>query len=227
MPEQKPSGRRPRRYHLYSAPELIAFILDAPADYPLHLVNNTLVHRRAEKVVRVDVAWHNQRYRALFLTRTSDWYRFSLHLYAQPEITLLVVGTHDSAVPIPVLSFDSLQPEETRDGTVIKQPSGMYAISSIPKYYEPKQLRWNLASISEQFRRTEYGHAMLIGGLMCKLPEAEQRLAAIPSKYTRLRLTREVKRLYHRRQGRPVMIGVDPKKTQVKEKREEPAEASA
>jgi hypothetical protein len=210
MSEQGAPRRRPRRYRLYAVGELLMFILEASDDYPLQLVENTLVHRRAQKAVRVDVMWYATRYRAMILTRTSDWYRFSLHLYAQSEVELLIVGTHDSCVPLPVLSFDALQPEETREGVAIKYPSedgkGVYAISSVPKAYEPKQLRWNLATMSETFRRTEYGHAMLVGGLMCKLPEADQRLAAITSKYARLRVNREVTRLHHRRPGRPIKI---------------------
>jgi len=213
MLEQGSPRRRPRRYRLYSVGELLTFILEAPDNYPLQLVDNTLVHRRAEKAVRVDVIWYTRRFRAMILTRTSDWYRFSLHLYAQTEVELLIVGTHDSCVTMPVLSYDSLQPEETREGVAIKYPSddgkGVYAISSVPKAYEPKQLRWNLTTMSEAFRRTEYGHAMLVGGLMCKLPEADQRLAAIASKYARLRFNREVTRLHHRRPGRPVKIEED------------------
>ena len=212
MPEQRRTYRSPRRFHFYTPAELLTFVVEAPDDYPLHVVKQTLIHQRAEKVVRVDVWWQKQRYRAVILTRTSDWYRFSLHLYAQEEaaVNLLIVGTHDSCVPLPILSFDALRVEETREGVAIKQtmPDGkeQYAISAEPKRYEPKQLRWSLLSMSETFRKTSYGHAMLIGGLMCRLPEASQRLAAIPSRYGRLRLMHEVKQLHHRRLGHPFKL---------------------
>ena len=203
------SKRSPRRYRLYSVGEILTMILESPEDFPLQLVDNTLVHRRAESAVRVDVMWQAKRYKAMLLTRASDWYRFSLHLYAQHEVELVIVGTHDSCIALSVLSFDSLLPDEAKDGSLVRvsgTEKGAIAISPLPRAYEPKQMRWNLTTMSEAFRKTEYGHSMLVGGMMCKLPEAYQRLAMIASKHTRLRINWEVTRLQHRRQGRPVKI---------------------
>jgi len=180
--------------------ELLTLILEAPADYLLRLIPYTLVHRRAEQAVRVDVLWREQRYQALILSRSSDWYRFSLHLYAEREIELVIVGTHDSCLLLPVLSFDNLLPDSRH---------GVMSASAIPTLFAPRQTRWSIQDLSDAFRKTEYGHTMLIGGLMCKLPEAYQRLAQIPSRVTRLRITAEVQRLQHRRRGRPVKIRVE------------------
>ncbi|HLZ62606.1 MAG TPA: hypothetical protein VKR06_37145 [Ktedonosporobacter sp.] len=198
--------RSPRRYRLYSVGEILTFILEAPESYPLQLVDHTLVHRRAERAVRIDVTWQGDRYPAIILTRSSDWYRFSLHLYAMGEVQLVIAGTHDSCLLLPVLSFDTLLAGEKKDGTVIVHPDKSKAISPLPLWYQPEETRWSLRELSDAFRKTEYGHAMLIGGLMCKLPEAYQRLADIPSKDTRLKINREVQRLQHRRPGRPIKI---------------------
>ena len=222
MPQN--SKRSPRRYRLYSVGEILTMILESPEDYPLQLVDNTLVHRRAEQAVRVDVIWQAKRYKTVILTRASDWYRFSLHHYAAiHEIELVIVGTHDSCIALPVLSYDSLLPEEAKDGTAMKgtgnDTKGLYVISPFPKWYAPLQMRWNLTTISEAFRKTEYGHDMLVGGLICKLPDAYQRLAAITSRHTRLRINLEVTRLLHRRQGRPVKL-VEKEATEEDERKE-------
>jgi hypothetical protein len=200
MSLSKPTKRnRSPRYRLYSVGEILTMILESPASYPVQVVDNTLIHRRAEHAVRVDLSWAGQRYKAIIFTRSSDWYRYSLHLYADAEIELVVAGTHDSCLPLPVLSLDSLL--ATGQGK-----SHIALVSPHPAWFDAMQTRWPIKDISDAFRKTEYGHAMLIGGLMCKVPEAYERLGQIASADTRVRISREVQRLQHRRKGHPIKI---------------------
>jgi hypothetical protein len=133
------------------------------------------------------VTWQGKQYLAMFLGRSSDWYRFSLNLtLGAKKITLAVVGTHDSCLQVPVYALDQ------------------------NSWYEAKTIRYPLwppfpQGISEQFRKTRYGHAILVGGLLCKVPEAEDRLKSLPEE-TQRRIHREVNRLARRRRGRPLKL---------------------
>lgn len=126
-------------------------------------------------------------YLAVFLGRSSDWYHYSLNITPGIEqITLAVVGTHDSCLSIPVYALDQ------------------------NTFYEAKAIRYPLwppfpTGISDKFRKTRYGHAILVGGLMCKVVEAEERLGSLPP-LTQKRILAEVNRLARRRKGRPIKL---------------------
>jgi len=61
----------------------------------------------------------------------------------------------------------------------------------------------------EQARRTQYGHNMLIGALMCRRDDAFARLATFkPS--TQRRIRAELAKLRKRRPGRPLGVAPDP-----------------
>lgn len=61
----------------------------------------------------------------------------------------------------------------------------------------------------DKARKSHYGHNMLIGALMCGLPEATARLQSLPDR-TRFRIEAEVRQLHTCRQGRPLEVGPDP-----------------
>jgi hypothetical protein len=133
------------------------------------------------------VRYQGQDYLSVFLSRSSDWYHYSLNITpGADKIKLAVVGTHDSCLKLPVYALDQ------------------------NKWYEAKTIRYPLwppfpKGISEQFRKTRYGHAILVGGLLCKVPEAEERLASLPE-LTQKRIHAEIKRLTRRRRGRPLKL---------------------
>ena len=55
------------------------------------------------------------------------------------------------------------------------------------------------------YRKTVYGHHMLIGALMCRRPDAFERLNTLPFS-TKRRIEREIHRLHLRRPGRPLIV---------------------
>jgi hypothetical protein len=118
--------------------------------------------------------------RRMVLGRSSEWYTYHLNIYAD-NIGALVCATHDSCVPIPVFALDT--------------PSAYYP--SLATRYHP------LSQIPARFFRTKRGHKMLLGALMCRLPEAEQVLSGIP-RSTRYHLELEVRQLLLRKRGRPI-----------------------
>jgi len=144
-------------------------------------------------LVRLD---QGKKYRAVVLARASDWYTYSLN---SPEwkhgISAAVVGTHDSCLPVPVLALDTLrwyEPGKMRDIFGPLQPT----------------LDANGKPIADRFdeaRRTHYGHNMLIGALMCGREDALARLQTLPER-TRFRIEAELRRLHHRRVGRPLAL---------------------
>ena len=127
---------------------------------------------------------HDEYREAALLGRSSDWYRHRLNVYAELEgIQWVVAGTHDSCLPVPVWSVE----EE--------------------KLYEPHETRVPFSELrsNERFRHTSFGHQLLLGGMMCNLPEA--RAAAAELKDTaRFAMERNVRRYSHRRRGRQLKI---------------------
>lgn len=118
--------------------------------------------------------------RLLVLGRSSEWYSYRLNTYAD-NIDAVVCATHDSCVPVPVFALDT--------------PGA---------YYKPLTTRYHpLSKIPAHFFHTERGHKMLLGALMCRLPEAEQVLSGFP-RSTRYRIELEVRRLLLRKRGRPI-----------------------
>ena len=124
--------------------------------------------------------------RLLVLGRSSEWYSYRLNTYAD-NIDAVVCATHDSCLPIPVFALDT--------------PGS---------HYKPLATRYHpLSKIPMHFFRTERGHKMLLGALMCRLPEAEQVLSSFP-RSTRYHIELEVKQLLLRRRGRPIAGAVAP-----------------
>jgi hypothetical protein len=170
-----------RRYTGYSHTDVLVQTLQGLAP-GIEIIKGTSYTRYT-----ASVRAQGREYLAVFLGRASDWYRYSLNMTPEArQITLVIVGTHDSCLPLPVYALDQ------------------------NKWYEPKTIRFPLwppypQGISEKFRKTRYGHAILVGGLLCKVPEAEERLLSLPAP-TQKRIHREVQRLTRRRRGRPLKL---------------------
>ncbi|GHO54787.1 hypothetical protein [Ktedonobacter robiniae] len=129
----------------------------------------------------------------VILARSSDWYRFCLNTY-HTGLEAAIVGTHDSCVSVPVLAMDSLEWYE---------PFKIRFEQSLPPARD-LQIPGNPDKF-ELLRRTTYGHRVLIGALIVGRKEAVARLMTLPER-TRFRLEAEVKRLRHRRAGRPLKL---------------------
>jgi hypothetical protein len=173
--------REERRYTGYSHVDVLVQTLQGLAP-GLSIVPETSYTNYTAKVV-----YQGQEHISIFLSRSSDWYRYSLNITPGAErITLAIVGTHDSCLKITTYALDQ------------------------NKRYEPKTIRYPLwppfpTGISDKFRKTRYGHAILVGGLLCKVPEAEERLLSLPP-LTQKRIHQEIKRLTRRRRGRPIKL---------------------
>jgi hypothetical protein len=142
----------------------------------------------------------SERLRAVILARSSDWWQFSLGVSDWNHgITSVVCGTHDSCIDVPVLALDAMRwydPKEMRDIFGPLQPTYDENDKAIPDSFD-------------QARKSHYGHNMLVGALMCGLPEAIARLQSLNPR-TRRRIESELRILHTRRQGRPLVVAPDP-----------------
>jgi hypothetical protein len=91
------------------------------------------------------------------------------------------------------------------------------------RWYKPKEMRTIFGPLQPQLdangklipdtfdkaRKSHYGHNMLIGALMCGLPEAFARLDAMADS-TRYRIEAELLALHTRGRGRPLEVAPDP-----------------
>jgi hypothetical protein len=133
---------------------------------------------------------HNRTYWALLLAKSSEWYAHSLHTYTH-GIEVVIVGTHDSCLPVRVLALDSMEwyePEKTRYEATL---TGLASGKSVDRF--------------QRLRKTAYGHRVWIGALIMGRAEARYGLLLVPDS-TRYRIEAEVKRLRHRRPGRPLQL---------------------
>lgn len=124
---------------------------------------------------------------AVVLGRSSDWYRHRLNVYAEFEgVQWVVCGTHDSCLSIPVWSV-----EEER-------------------LYEAHETRIPFSDLltNTRLRHTEFGHKLLLGGMMCNLPEARQ-VAAELKRTARFQIERDVRMHTHRRRGQQLKISAE------------------
>lgn len=127
---------------------------------------------------------------AIILARSSHWYRYNLNTYAS-GIEAIIAGTHDSCVNVPVLAMDTLEwtdPFKTRFEY------------SLPLPKDPRQ-----EDTFARFRKSHYGHCVLVGALIMGRKEAIDRLMTFPAR-TRRNIEAEVRRLRHRRPGRPLKL---------------------
>lgn len=181
-----------RRYTFYRIHDVWACLVNGAEQFGLELVHGS-VYGNSLTVRRSGIE-----YRAVVLTRSSDWYQHSLNVSSTfvHGITCVICGTHDSCLAhVPVLAIDAR------------------------RWYEPLEMRLkNLAPRSDKLdtagrahdsfdrlRKSAYGHRMLIGALLCGRDDAYARLNVLPAR-TRRRIETEMKRLQTRRKGRPLKI---------------------
>jgi hypothetical protein len=141
----------------------------------------------------VSVEKYRREVRAIILARSSDWYRFSLNTY-NSGIEMVIAGTHDSCLSLPVLAMDTLEwtePYKTRFEYSLPPAKDLHLPDRPDKF--------------ELLRRTHYGHCVLVGALIVGRKEGIDRLMTLPDS-TRYRLEAEVRRLRHRRPGRPLQL---------------------
>ncbi len=127
---------------------------------------------------------------AVILARSSDWYRYNLNTY-NSGIEVVIAGTHDSCISQPVLAMDTLDwtdPFKTRFEASLPPPKDSRHVDTF-----------------DRFRKSHYGHCVLVGALIVGRKEAIERLMTFPAR-TRRDLEAEVRRLRHRRPGRPLKL---------------------
>jgi hypothetical protein len=179
-PAERPAGlstgrAAERAYKRYKLEEALALFHQTHARMGLEIVPGSAIGHTY-------LARHQElgTIRLLVLGRSSEWYAYRLNTYAD-TIGALVCATHDSCLTIPVFALDT--------------PGS---------YYQPLTTRYHpLSKIPARFFRTERGHKMLLGALLCRLPEAEQVLSGFP-RSTRYHMELEVRQLLLRKRGRPI-----------------------
>ncbi|EFH90800.1 hypothetical protein [Ktedonobacter racemifer] len=185
-----------RRYSHYKQEDVWATLYQLQSALGVQVHDGT-VHGNSVSLSRGGVV-----YQAVILARSSYWYANSLNCVErwQHQITCVVAGTHDSCLEVPVLAIDTMH------------------------WYEPKTIRLKgdtlqpfkldaagrAADRFEQWRKTQYGHNILLGALMCGRPDAFERLHTLPPS-TQRRIHAKVKRLHLRRPGRPLAVLEDKK----------------
>lgn len=195
--------RPERRLSRYKQEDVWIQLVHLQSQLRVKLIANT-VHGNSVSLLRyVQViregkpVEERQEHRAVILARSSDWYYWSLNCTDRFKhgITCIVCATHDSCIDRPVLALDTM------------------------RWYEEKKIRgdWgplqprkdqdgNLIPDSfDTFRKTQYGHNMLLGSIMQRRPDALERLALLPDR-TRFRMEAEVRRLHKRRVGHPFVV---------------------
>jgi hypothetical protein len=194
-----------RRYTRYKQADVWNTLINLESALKVQVIRRS-VHGSSVSLMRLDKQ-PNERYRAVILARSSDWYSYRLNCTSQWEhgITAVICGTHDSCLKIPVLALDAM------------------------KWYDPLKMRMLFGPLQPTFdaddhlipdqfdhaRKSHYGHNMLIGALMCGREDALARLNAMrPS--TRYRIEAELLRLHTRRQGRPLEVASDPESRKTK-----------
>ncbi len=184
-------NRPKRRYTLYSFEDTQRAIQHQHQQVGVAIVAGSASPNGRRIQVRSDK--HKKALWAIILARSSDWYRYNLNTYAS-GMEAAIVGTHDSCVSVPVLAMDSLEwyePYKTRFEQSLRPADDVDIVAKPDKF--------------ELLRRTHYGHCVLVGALIVGRKEAVERLMTLPPR-TRRRIEAEVRRLRHRRAGRPLKL---------------------
>ncbi len=181
-----------RRYSQYKQADVFLQLAHYRKQLKVEIVQNS-VSASGVSLLRLDT---NKKLRCAVLARSSDWYTYSLN---SPEwqhgCTAVVVGTHDSCLPVPALALDVMRWYETGE---IRAIFGPIAPTKGPDG-KPVADRFDPA------RKSAYGHNILIGALMMGKQEAIDRLQTFNER-TRFRIEAEIRRLHHRRRGRPLVV---------------------
>jgi hypothetical protein len=140
--------------------------------------------------IRIAAEKYQRELWAIIVARSSDWYRYNLNTY-KSGIEAVIAGTHDSCLSVPVLAMDTLEwtdPYKTRFEQSVAPPKQAGRDDSFAR-----------------FRKSRYGHQVLLGALIVGRKEAIERLMTFPPR-TRRDIEAKVKRLRHRRAGRPLKL---------------------
>lgn len=141
---------------------------------------------------------------AVILARSSDWYRYSLNTYRH-DIECVVAGTHDSCLEVPALSMDD---QEWHDVDTLRLDFEQILAPAERGIIHPRAAmdRENNPDLFEaRYRKTRYGHRVLVGGIIRGRADASQRLMTLPER-TRFRIEAEARHLRKRRPGRPLLF---------------------
>jgi hypothetical protein len=136
----------------------------------------------------VRVRYQEKVYQAVVLARSSDWYRYSLNFTDRwkHHVNAAIVWTHDSCLLVPVFALEE------------RKVYGIKGAAQVEDFNDEAQF-------AEPFRKTAYGHHMLVGALLCLRPDAQACLEKLkPS--TQRRIRAEVRRLSMRRRGGPLHV---------------------
>ncbi|HEX3643708.1 MAG TPA: hypothetical protein VHV10_20655 [Ktedonobacteraceae bacterium] len=181
-----------RRYSRYKQTDVFLQLAHYRKQLKVEIVQDS-VSASGVSLIRKDT---NKQLRCAVLARSSDWYQYSLN---SPEwqhgCTAVVVGTHDSCLPVPALALDVMRWYEKGE---IRAIFGPIAPTIGP----------DGKAIPDRFdraRKSAYGHNMLIGCLMMGKQDALDRLQTFNER-TRFRIEAEIRKLHHRRRGRPLVV---------------------
>ncbi len=139
---------------------------------------------------------------AVILARSSDWYRYKLNTYKH-GLACAIVGTHDSCLEVPVLAMDSLEwyaPEQIRLEKLLAP-----AAKGMVDPRKPMDQKTNPDLFEQRYRKTRYGHKVLVGALIRGRKDGRDRLMTLPGR-TRRYIEAEVRHLRKRRPGRPLLL---------------------
>ena len=129
----------------------------------------------------VELRYQGRPVLAVCLVHSSDYWYHRLHLSGQP-VGLLIVGRHDTIVPVAVLSL-----EDGRE----------YAPEDMPARYA-----LNGGSLAD-LRRSHATAPLILGALLCGIAQAHALLPTLPDS-TRRAYEKKMQAYQRRRRGRPL-----------------------
>jgi hypothetical protein len=186
MDEKK--SRLKRRYTKYSLEDTQRAIQHQQTQAGVRILSGSA--SPSGRRVRIYSEKHHCELWTLIAAKSSDWYKYNLNTY-KSGIEAIIAGTHDSCVSVPVLAMDTLEwtaPYKTRFEDSLPPPQ-----------------QTGREDTFARFRKSSYGHRVLVGALIVGRKEAIDRLMTLKPR-TRFRIEAEVKRLRHRRAGRPLKL---------------------
>lgn len=192
-----------KRYSRYKRNDILAQLVLYQNKLKVQVVQGSMVGYSLS-LLRLDK--NGERLRCIILGRSSDWYKYSLNVWEWDHgIEAIICAVHDSCVPVPVLAMDVF------DWWTALAIDGQFGPLE-PKLDKDKNA---IPDEFERARRTEFGHNILLGALMCGRDDAFNRLATFkPS--TQRRIRAELTRLRRRRPGRPLGVSPDPQPAELK-----------
>lgn len=125
---------------------------------------------------------------AVLLGRSSDWYKYRLNVYAEAfeGVQWIIAGTHDTCVSVPVWCVEQ---------------------EKLYRAYETRISFNDLQHTYQKLRYTAFGHRLILGGMICNLPEAKE-VAVSLKRSARYALEADVKKHIHRKKGRPLKLSL-------------------